>query len=122
MGETRGGVMIERVHLRFQEWAAAMEGLGVGSPLGYSAWVVGSGSAEGTIPINSDVREVEQFVLKLPKDFGDTARLFYLPPYLTHDQAAKKLGVSKRTLYRRIDGIHILFYAELYRGPLPRVA
>lgn len=116
--------MIERVHLRFQEWAEAMEG-GLGSSLGWSAgsaWVLGDGVGEGAVPISSDVREVEQFVLRLPRDLQQSVRLFYLPPYLTHNQAANKLKVSVRTLYRRIDGVHVLFNAELLRGVLPKVS
>ncbi|MFI2810157.1 hypothetical protein [Microbulbifer sp. JSM ZJ756] len=114
--------MIERVHMRFMEWAQSMEGMGIGSSLSMLECVVGSSTAEGTVPINSDIREVEQFVLRLPEDLGDTVRLFYLPPYLTHGQAAKKLGISTKTLYRRIDGVHVLFNAEVYRGVLPRIA
>ncbi|WP_346839810.1 hypothetical protein [Microbulbifer sp. SAOS-129_SWC] len=118
--------MIERVHLRFQKWAAALEGgPGGGSLLGRlqaNGGVFVSGGGGEVVPIDSDVREVEQFVLALPQDLGDTVRLFYLPPYLTHDQAAKKLGISMQTLYRRIDGIHVLFNAEVFRGALPKVS
>ncbi|MBN8431824.1 hypothetical protein JF535_13280 [Microbulbifer salipaludis] len=114
--------MIERVHFRFQEWAAAVEGVGCGSVLGSLGMAVGSGNAEGTVPINSDVREVEQFVLELPEDLRRSVMLFYLPPYLGHGQAAKKLGISMSTLYRRIDGVHVLFNAKLLRGVLPKVS
>ncbi|AQQ67474.1 hypothetical protein Mag101_07350 [Microbulbifer agarilyticus] len=114
--------MIERVHIRFQEWANAVEGVGRGSVMGSLGLIAGSGTAEGTVPINSDVREVEQFVLELPEDLRSSVMLYYLPPYLTHDQAAKKLGVSMRTLYRRIDGVHVLFNAKILRGVLPKVS
>ncbi|WP_368457443.1 hypothetical protein [Microbulbifer sp. TYP-18] len=85
-------------------------------------FVSGTGQGGHVIPIDSDVLEVEEFVLALPRDLGDTVRLFYLPPYLTHDQAAKKLSISKSTLYRRIDGVHVLFNAEIFLGALPRVS
>lgn len=118
--------MIERVHQRFMKWAAAMEGgLSSNSLLGRlqdNGGVFVSGQSGCVVPIDSDVAEVEQFVLGLPEDLQQSVRLFYLPPYLTHDQAAKKLGISERTLYRRIDGIHVLFNAELFRGVLPRIA
>ncbi|WP_444933631.1 hypothetical protein [Microbulbifer sp. JTAC008] len=118
--------MIDRVHQRFQEWAAAMEGgSGCGHLLGAlqsSGGVVNKSEAGCIVPINSDVREVEEFVLRLPDDLRKTVCLFYLPPYLTHNQAAKKLKISSRTLYRRVDGVHVLFNAEIYCGALPRVS
>lgn len=118
--------MIERVHFRFQEWATAVEGVGCGNSilgrLQVNGGIFVSGHGGQAIPISSDVREVEQFVLKLPEDLRRSVMLFYLPPYLGHGQAAKKLGISMSTLYRRINGIHVLFHAEFLRGSLPKVS
>lgn len=121
--------MIERVHQRLLEWAEAVAGGGISmssvSPLGR---LMGNGGVYeppkggAIVPVNSDVRAVESFVLSLPEDLARTVCLFYLPPYLTHDQAAKKLKISMKTLYRRIDGVHVLLNAALFKGELPRVS
>lgn len=103
--------MIESIHNRLLNWAEAVRG-GVSAGSLSSLWDkmasgdFSSSQSGSRVLISAEVDEIEKAVLALPEVLRETVKEFYLNEYSTIEQKMKHLGVSKKTLYRRIDKAH----------------
>ena len=98
------------IHERLIEWSEAVKG-GVGVQ-GYgsmfNAAVGDSVRVEQgcRVPFSLSVEETEKAVQSLPDALKKIVIEFYVNDSSTLEQKLKALGISKRTLYRRLDNAH----------------
>lgn len=71
--------------------------------------------------VEDSVLETEKAVSKLPSNLREVIGVFYFDGSMAATQRAKKLGLSPKTMYRRIDSAHVILEASLYELDLPRV-
>mgnify|MGYP000576369301 CR=1 FL=1 len=107
--------MIDSIHERLLNWAEASGGVGAFS----TAWAYAiSGEARGegqglAVPFSMEAYETEKAVQALPVALKLIVNEFYLNSTSTLEQKLKALGMSKRTLYRRLDMAHGLIETTL---------
>ena len=100
--------MIDAMHERLLDWAEACGGGGAFS----TAWAYAlSGESRGegqglAVPFSMAVYETEKAVQGLPEALRLIVKEFYINSTSTLTQKLNALGMSKRTLYRRLDEAH----------------
>jgi hypothetical protein len=110
--------MIDSIDARLVHWSEAVKGnIGtgyIGSTLGR---LVSGGSTVShrgsTIQFDTVAYETEKAVQKLPDALKVIVVEFYINDSNTIEQKLKVLGISKRTLYRRLDMAHGLVRAYM---------
>ncbi|MEY8247320.1 MAG: hypothetical protein RPT11_02965 [Bermanella sp.] len=109
--------MIDAVHQYLLKWGEAVKG-GIGAAGVSSLWerIVageqGSGGGAG-LPFSEMAYETEKAVQALPVGLKRIVMEVYLNTTSTEAQKLIALGLSKRTLYRRLDQIHQQIEASL---------
>lgn len=78
-------------------------------------------AAAPQIGIQLGTMEVGEAVAKLPDDLQEAVTVYYFDGGLAVDVRAKKLGVSGRTMRRRIHAAHVVLDSLLHGAQLPRV-
>lgn len=99
--------MITEIHERLLDWAEASGGDSAASNWSrLLSGCVGGGQGGPIIPFSDEVYQTEKAVYELEESQKRIVLEFYLNVSSTLEQKLDALGMSKRTLYRRLNTIH----------------
>lgn len=79
-------------------------------------------SAHRTIMVDPGVMDTSQAVASLPAELREVIHVFYFEGGLAVEVRARKLKMSRMTMYRRLDAAHVLIDAKLYGTELPKIS
>lgn len=110
--------MIDAIDKRLLDWAEAVQGgigmSGFGSVFGkLASESSGQSTHDYRVPFSITVEETEKAVQALPESLKLIVNEFYLNTSSSLEQKLEALGISKRTLYRRLDMAHRLIKQRL---------
>lgn len=79
-------------------------------------------SAHRVVKVSDQVMDTSKAVASLPENLREVVNVFYFDGALAVEVRARKLKVSKKTLYRRLDAAHVLIDSKLYGTELPKIS
>lgn len=110
--------MIDSIHARLLHWSEAVKG-NIGSGYVSSVWAR-LASGESSVSVSASIiqfdtvaYETEKAVQTLPDSLKAIVIEFYVNESSTLEQKLKTLGISKRTLYRRLGMAHGLLAVKV---------
>lgn len=78
--------------------------------------------SQKVVALDSGVMDTSQAVAALPKDLREVVHVFYFEGGLAVEVRARKLSISRMTMYRRLEAAHVLIDSRLYGTELPKIS